>query len=64
MQSRECSIMLYFHLGFHFSGLQKFSFGVSGIQRVNLCNKWIFSDHIKLIAPCHKKTLAWNWQDT
>ena len=23
-----------------------------------------FFDHIKLIAPCHKKTLAGNWQDT
>ena len=30
---------------------------------INVINEF-FSDHIKLIAPCHKKTLAGNWQDT
>ena len=59
MQSREGSIMLHFHLGFHGSGLQKFSFGVSGIQRVNLCTKWIFFGSYKVDNALSQEDPCW-----
>ena len=53
MQSRECSIMLHFLL--IFTVCKSFQSGFPEYEGlINVINGF-FSDHITLIAPCHKK---------